>query len=181
MDEECQHGIKMDRLCLACKSDARVAEGGRPIMFKGISDTLNERESSYGNYNRQCIITQNIKKAMMGAANWDKLSADKKESLSMIAVKIGRILNGDPNYKDSWHDIEGYAKLIADVLKDKKTYTCEKKTDLPPFKFSKMIEILYCNTCEKKVDHTFKEISSEGARVYVCNQCGHAVDPIGTG
>ena len=30
--------------------------------------------------------------------------------------KIGRILNGDPNYHDSWHDIVGYSKLTADEL-----------------------------------------------------------------
>jgi len=34
----------------------------------------------------------------------------------MIANKLGRILNGDPNYADSWMDIAGYAKLVADRL-----------------------------------------------------------------
>lgn len=34
----------------------------------------------------------------------------------MIAHKLGRIINGDPNYSDSWHDIAGYAKLVADRL-----------------------------------------------------------------
>jgi hypothetical protein len=34
----------------------------------------------------------------------------------MIAHKIGRILNGDPNYADSWIDIAGYAQLVADRL-----------------------------------------------------------------
>jgi len=36
----------------------------------------------------------------------------------MICHKISRIVNGDPNYKDSWHDIIGYAKLIEDKLED---------------------------------------------------------------
>lgn len=54
--------------------------------------------------------------------NWSKkeLSSDKQEALEMIAHKIGRILNGDPNYKDSWTDIAGYAQLVADTLKDEK-------------------------------------------------------------
>ena len=34
----------------------------------------------------------------------------------MIQHKIGRILNGDPNYDDNWKDIAGYSKLIADEL-----------------------------------------------------------------
>lgn len=31
-----------------------------------------------------------------------------------IADKIARILNGDPEYRDNWHDIAGYAKLAED-------------------------------------------------------------------
>ena len=34
----------------------------------------------------------------------------------MICHKIGRILNGDPDYGDSWRDIAGYALLVADRL-----------------------------------------------------------------
>jgi len=34
----------------------------------------------------------------------------------MIAHKIGRILNGDPDYQDSWHDIIGYARLVERQL-----------------------------------------------------------------
>jgi hypothetical protein len=28
-------------------------------------------------------------------------------------ILVGRILNGDPNWSDSWHDIAGYAQLVA--------------------------------------------------------------------
>jgi hypothetical protein len=34
----------------------------------------------------------------------------------MIAHKLGRIVNGDPNYVDSWVDIAGYATLVAKRL-----------------------------------------------------------------
>src|SRR5690606_10084595 len=30
--------------------------------------------------------------------------------------KIARILIGDPNYADNWHDIQGYAKLVEERL-----------------------------------------------------------------
>jgi len=44
---------------------------------------------------------------------------DQDEALDMIAHKIGRIVNGDPDYEDSWRDIAGYATLVADrLLKD---------------------------------------------------------------
>jgi hypothetical protein len=45
-----------------------------------------------------------------------RIAADQIEALDMICHKIGRILNGDPNYADSWVDIAGYAKLVADRL-----------------------------------------------------------------
>jgi len=45
-----------------------------------------------------------------------ELAADQREALEMIAHKIARIINGDPNYADSWVDIAGYAKLVSDRL-----------------------------------------------------------------
>ncbi|MGD9156896.1 MAG: DUF6378 domain-containing protein [Desulfobacteraceae bacterium] len=83
-----------------------------------IENTLQERNDRYGDFPGHATITQNIKSAMMASRVWSKLSFDKKEALEMIAHKIGRILNGDPEYKDSWHDICGYAKLIEDTLED---------------------------------------------------------------
>ena len=41
-----------------------------------------------------------------------------KESLEMVAHKIGRILNGDPFYHDSWHDCIGYLRLIEKRLEE---------------------------------------------------------------
>ena len=35
----------------------------------------------------------------------------------MICHKLGRIINGDPNYDDSWLDIAGYAQLIVNRLR----------------------------------------------------------------
>ena len=81
-----------------------------------IENTLAERESRYGAFPSHARITQNIKDSMRDSRNWDKLAQDQKEALEMVAHKIGRILNGDPNYHDSWHDIIGYTKLVADRL-----------------------------------------------------------------
>lgn len=81
-----------------------------------ISDTLEERGMRYGKFSEHARITQAIKAAMQDSPNWNRLSPDMKETLEMIAHKAGRILNGDPNYHDSWHDIIGYTKLVADRL-----------------------------------------------------------------
>lgn len=81
-----------------------------------IDDTLAERGARYGKFTGHAEIAQSIKVAMRGGRKWNDLTDDQKECLEMIAHKIGRILNGDPNYHDSWHDIVGYTKLVADRL-----------------------------------------------------------------
>jgi hypothetical protein len=81
-----------------------------------IDETLNERGNRYGIFAEHARITQNLKRAMADSPNWSILSDDKKEALEMIQHKIGRILNGDPEYHDSWHDMIGYAKLVSDTL-----------------------------------------------------------------
>ena len=81
-----------------------------------IHATLVERGNRYGEYAEHARITQNIKGAMIDSPNWKTLSPAQKEALEMIAHKIGRILNGDPNYLDSWHDIGGYNQLVIDLL-----------------------------------------------------------------
>jgi hypothetical protein len=62
------------------------------------------------------MIAQTIKDMMKQEEGWARLDSDQKEALEMIVHKIARILNGDPNYADSWVDIAGYAKLVADRL-----------------------------------------------------------------
>ena len=81
-----------------------------------IETTLQQRGSRYGNFAEHARITQNLKRAMQDSPNWQRLKDDQRESLEMLAHKVGRILNGDPDYHDSWHDIIGYTKLVADRL-----------------------------------------------------------------
>lgn len=87
-----------------------------------ITATLQERGNRYGPFDGHAMITQALKEVMNNSidgidTNWNTLTPDQKEALEMIAHKIGRILNGDPNYDDSWIDIAGYAKLVADRLR----------------------------------------------------------------
>ena len=84
-----------------------------------IDATLAERGTRYGKFTEHARITQNIKDAMKDSPNWATLAPDMKECLEMAAHKFGRILNGDPEYHDSWHDIVGYTKLVADRLEGK--------------------------------------------------------------
>jgi len=81
-----------------------------------VTSTLTERGSRYGAFEGLAEITQELKGVMRAHDGWQRLNASQKETLEMVANKIGRILNGDPNYADSWHDIAGYAKLVDDQL-----------------------------------------------------------------
>ena len=81
-----------------------------------IREVLQQRGNRYGAFGEHARITQAIKAAMVDSPNWSTLPPDMREALEMIAHKIGRILNGDPFYADSWVDIVGYAQLVLDDL-----------------------------------------------------------------
>jgi len=83
-----------------------------------ITQTLEERGTRYGKFIGQAEISQHLKQLIWQYAEDRRceLAPDQSEALSMIAHKIARILNGDPNYADSWVDIAGYAKLVSDRL-----------------------------------------------------------------
>lgn len=80
--------------------------------MSNIDTTLDERGKRYGEFDEHARVTQNIKDAMASGRNWCDLAPDQREALEMTAHKIGRILNGDPDYPDSWHDIAGYIRLV---------------------------------------------------------------------
>lgn len=86
-----------------------------------VEGTLNARGERYGEFEEHARITQNIKRAMRDSPNWKGLDDAMKESLEMVAHKIGRILNGDPYYDDSWHDVAGYASLVKRYIVELET------------------------------------------------------------
>lgn len=101
------------------EEDAAAYE--REIRLSEINEVLRERGKRYGPFKGHAQITQMLKHDMRLCEGWNELIASQKEALEMIAHKIGRILNGDPNYDDSWRDIAGYAQLIVDQLNGKNT------------------------------------------------------------
>jgi hypothetical protein len=77
---------------------------------------LDERAKNYGPFIDMATITQNLKEILHAAPSWGNMDADQQESLEMIVHKIARILNGRPDYADSWVDIAGYARLVSERL-----------------------------------------------------------------
>ena len=91
------------------------------VQNLNIDTVLAERGSRYGKFLNHAAITQTYKHQTSAflEARGKVLTPDQQEALDMIFHKIGRIVNGDPDYADSWVDIAGYAKLVADRLEGK--------------------------------------------------------------
>jgi len=83
-----------------------------------IDETLDARHAKYGYFEDVCRTTYAIRNVIEAEleARGKVLAPDQMYAIEMIAVKLGRIINGDPNYDDNWRDISGYATLIVDRL-----------------------------------------------------------------
>jgi hypothetical protein len=88
---------------------------------RGVDKVLDERGDNYGVFMQNADTAIKIKGAMHNAIarNDLHLFPDQLLALDMIAVKISRIVNGNPVHRDSWIDIAGYATLVADRLQGK--------------------------------------------------------------
>lgn len=88
------------------------------VRKQTIEATLAERQAQYGCFEDVARTTGKIMEALSEArANGlNDLPYPHRMALYMIASKMARIVNGDFNHKDGWHDIGGYSKLIEDLL-----------------------------------------------------------------
>jgi len=84
-----------------------------------IDKVLTERGNRYGAFKDGANIMQQLKSVMRSTDGWERLTDSQKEALEMIQHKIGRVLNGDPTYVDSWTDICGFSQLIVNELEGK--------------------------------------------------------------
>ena len=89
----------------------REATTGIKFM-KDVTETLGQREGRYGEYVKVAATAQQLKETLRSGASWGIMEPYMQESLDLIANKLARIVNGDPFYDDSWHDVGGYAKLV---------------------------------------------------------------------
>lgn len=88
------------------------------VEQSGVDKTLLERESQYGRFEDVAHVTQGMI-SLMRQCGYDDMPQPHQMALSMIASKMARIVNGDCNHLDSWHDIGGYSKLIENLIEGK--------------------------------------------------------------
>lgn len=89
-----------------------------------ISATLKQRGLRYGEFTSHALTSQNLQTVWLnGYVNSGKPLQECKpfirEAVTMICHKLARIANGDPMYDDNWRDIEGYSRLVVDILQGK--------------------------------------------------------------
>lgn len=92
-----------------------------------ISDIIEARDTKYGDFADQSVISQEIQNAIVkgfmmrgDGMNLNDIPPYMLEVLTMLSTKISRVVNGDPFYEDNWVDIAGYAQLVVNQLNKEK-------------------------------------------------------------
>jgi Domain of unknown function (DUF6378) len=78
-----------------------------------VVDLTNERAKAHGDFTDVSDIAQRLKSVIRTGHSFDQLSMVQVEGLDMILHKIARIVSGNPNHKDHWDDIAGYAHIVS--------------------------------------------------------------------
>lgn len=81
-----------------------------------INATLAERGNNYGEFDDNARTTESMKLLFRRSPSWPEMQPYHHEALDMIAHKISRLLNGDPDFIDSWVDIAGYAQCAVNSI-----------------------------------------------------------------
>jgi hypothetical protein len=87
------------------KNDAQNAQSTTDSL-------LAERGKTHGDYHEQAELACALREVFATAGKWNKLTRVEKDATLMIAVKLSRVLTGNPHELDHWKDIQGYARLV---------------------------------------------------------------------
>jgi hypothetical protein len=93
---------------------------------KGVIDTyaskpvrdkiLTTRQATHGDFVKVAEYAQHLKTVFRHHDGFGNLTAVQRESIDLMCTKFARILCGNPDHKDHWDDLAGYAKLVAETL-----------------------------------------------------------------
>jgi len=75
--------------------------------------TFAQRGGTHGSFAENAQIAMTLRSIMRATGNWENLLPEQRLALDEIALKLARILSlgSAHNFKEHWHDIQGYAKL----------------------------------------------------------------------
>lgn len=81
-------------------------------MTNELNVVLSNRGAEYGSFSEIARIVQRLTEQLDNA----RCDAVHREAIHMICHKLARIAAGNPNNRDSWLDIAGYAQLVVTHL-----------------------------------------------------------------
>ncbi len=87
-----------------------------------VEKTLKERGSNYGSYGANVEAVATIMDTLDGLKvekDNRRLTAIERTHLQYLVIKLVR-LGATPEHADSWHDVQGYAKLSEEYFKEAK-------------------------------------------------------------
>lgn len=97
------------------KPEAKAGCG--PPAPHTVEDTLKVRIPTNGNLPDQAQCSQELKDVVRRfQMSWSRLTHCQREALDMILHKIGRVIAGNADHADHWHDIAGYATLVEQEI-----------------------------------------------------------------
>lgn len=79
-----------------------------------LGSLLRERGSTHGDWVAQSATAETLYQVLMSRAG--DLSSSQAQAIHMICTKLSRIACGNPDERDHWRDIAGYATLAADAI-----------------------------------------------------------------
>lgn len=90
-----------------------------PIRPDSTLVLLAERGRTHGDFKNVAVVYKALVSAM-GAAGGSSVEDPQHDlALKMFCLKMARIICGNPNERDHWKDIGGYARLGEDACKKK--------------------------------------------------------------
>lgn len=83
-------------------------------MKEPVRITLQKRGDRYGDVDVQAGLYDELLEVIgKHVQEWRSMTPRQRQSIRMICLKISRLVCGNHDDADSWHDIEGYARLAV--------------------------------------------------------------------
>ena len=94
--------------------------------MSNIDDIQKQRGSTYGSFSDNATVYIKLQNIIIDAVennehHGDKFTPEMMLALTMSIHKISRIVNGNPEYLDSWIDAESYLNLGRKSIENKVT------------------------------------------------------------
>lgn len=79
---------------------------------------LKTRSDTHGYFADNAVFIRRMHDVLRTTPNYCDLDPVKKLAVFMMMLKLSRALCGNPDHRDHWVDIQGYAKLAEDSCSD---------------------------------------------------------------